>query len=68
VKRSRAIEERDERGSEAIAVDSLAFVEKVKSELGFKAVYLEVTELRGRSRFARRVELTGPILPLKLGR
>ena len=34
-------------GSEAIAVGSLAFVNKVKSELGFKGGYREVTEVGG---------------------
>jgi hypothetical protein len=38
---------RDDRWSEAIAVGSLAFVEKVKSELGFKAAHREVIELDG---------------------
>jgi hypothetical protein len=33
---------RDARWSEAFAVGSLAFVEKVKSELGFKAAHRQV--------------------------
>jgi hypothetical protein len=33
---------RDARWSEAVAVGSLAFVEKVKSELGFKAAHRQV--------------------------
>jgi hypothetical protein len=35
---------RDARWSEAVAVGSLAFVEKVKGELGIKAVHREVEE------------------------
>ena len=35
---------REGRWSEAIAVGSLTFVEKVKSELGFKAAHREVIE------------------------
>jgi len=35
------------RWSEAIAVGSLTFVEKVKGELGIKAVHREVTEVTG---------------------
>jgi hypothetical protein len=37
---------RDKRWSDAIAVGSLTFVEKVKSELGFKAAHREVTGCR----------------------
>ena len=33
--------------SEAIAVDSLAFVDKVRSELGVKAMHREVVQLDG---------------------
>src|SRR5574341_947152 len=44
---TREIGGRDERWSHAIAVGSLTFVEKVKSELGFKAVHREVTEVTG---------------------
>ena len=36
---------REERWSEAIAVGSLSFVNKVKNELAFKAAHREVTEL-----------------------
>ncbi|HEY2922213.1 MAG TPA: transposase [Candidatus Binatia bacterium] len=36
---------RDDRWSEAIAVGSLAFVEKVKNDLGVKAMYREVVEV-----------------------
>jgi hypothetical protein len=36
---------RVDRWSEAIGVGSLAFVDKVKSELGFKAVHREMVEV-----------------------
>jgi hypothetical protein len=38
---------RDARWSEAIAVGNLSFVEKLKSELGFKAAHREVIESAG---------------------
>lgn len=38
---------RDDCWSEAIAVGSLTFVDKVKTELRFKAKYREVTEVGG---------------------
>jgi len=38
---------RDDRWSEAIAVGSLAFVDKVKSELGVKAMHREVADFGG---------------------
>jgi len=38
---------RDDRWSEAIAVGSLAFVDKVKSELGVKAMHREVVQVGG---------------------
>jgi putative transposase len=38
---------RDDRWSEAIAVGSLAFVERVKSDLGIKAMYREAVETDG---------------------
>jgi putative transposase len=38
---------REDRWSEAIAVGSFTFVDKLKSELGFKAVHREVTEVTG---------------------
>ena len=44
---SRATTVKDSRWSQAIAVGSLAFVDKVKSELGFKATHREVVELDG---------------------
>jgi len=40
---SRQLPNRDERWSDAIEVGSLTFLENVKSDLGFKAVYREVT-------------------------
>jgi hypothetical protein len=44
---SREIGGRDERWSEAIAVGDFTFVDKVKSELGFKAMHRRVTEVTG---------------------
>jgi len=38
---------RDARWSEAVAVGSLAFVEKIKSELGVKALHRDVEQLDG---------------------
>ena len=38
---------REDRWSEAIAVGSLSFAEKVKGELGFKAAHREVIEADG---------------------
>ena len=38
---------RDARWSEAVAVGSLAFVEKVKSELGIKALHREFEQVDG---------------------
>jgi len=38
---------RDDRWSEAIAVGSLAFVERVKNDLGIKAIHREVLETDG---------------------
>jgi hypothetical protein len=38
---------RDDRWSEAIAVGSLAFVERVKSDLGIKAMHREVLKTDG---------------------
>ena len=38
---------RDARWSEAVAVGSLAFVEKVKSELGIKALHRELEQVDG---------------------
>ena len=38
---------RDDRWSESIAVGSLAFVDKVKSELGVRATHRDVVEVEG---------------------
>jgi len=38
---------RDARWSEAVAVGSLAFVEKIKSELGVKALHRDIEQLDG---------------------
>ena len=38
---------RDESWSESIAVGSLAFIDEVKSELGFKAAHRDVVESDG---------------------
>lgn len=38
---------RDARWSEAVAVGSLAFVEKVKSELGIRALHRELEQVDG---------------------
>jgi hypothetical protein len=57
---------RDDSWSEAIAVGSRSFVEKVKSELGFKAAHREVIEAHGSSHFANRPKLTESNLPLKV--
>ena len=38
---------RDDRWSESIAVGSLAFIDQVKNELGFKAMHREVLETDG---------------------
>ena len=39
---------RDARWSEAVAVGSLAFVEKFKSELGIKALHRELEQVDGK--------------------
>jgi putative transposase len=44
---------RDARWSEAVAVGSLAFVEKIKGELGVKALHREVEQLRWKLCVAR---------------
>jgi hypothetical protein len=54
--------------SEAIAVDSLSFVQKVKSELGFKAAHREVMECGGTYVLRSKAKLTTPILPVKVRR
>jgi hypothetical protein len=57
----------DDGWSEAIAVGSLAFVEKVKSELGVKAMHRELVQLGGgyALRGAQR-KLTRVNFPLKI--
>jgi putative transposase len=47
---------RDDRWSQAIAVGNLAFVEKVKSELGIKAMRREVAEMSGTYRLREQSE------------
>jgi putative transposase len=47
---------RDARWSEAIAVGSLAFVEKVKSELGVKAMHRELVQVDGTYALRERSE------------
>ena len=47
------------RWSEAIAVASLAFVERVKSELGIKAVHREGTEVTGTYTLRKQSEAYG---------
>jgi hypothetical protein len=59
---------REGRWSEAIAVGNLNFVEKVKSELGFKAACREVIEGAAHMRSGSEVKLTGPILAAKMKR
>ena len=43
----REVAERDDRWSEAVAIGSLGFVEKVKRELGVKAMHRVATEVDG---------------------
>jgi len=50
---------RDARWSEAIAVASLAFVEKVKGELGIKAVHREVERPAGTYALREQSEVYG---------
>jgi hypothetical protein len=50
---------RDARWSEAVAVGSLAFVEKVKSDLGIKALHRELEQVMGRTRCENPMKLTG---------
>jgi hypothetical protein len=50
---------RDDRWSEAIAVGSLAFVEKIKSELGIKAIHREVVQLSGTYELREQSEAYG---------
>ena len=57
---------RDARWSEAVAVGSLAFVEKVKSQLGIKALHRELEQIDGRMRCENLVKLTGDKLMAKM--
>ena len=57
---------RDDRWSEAIAVGSRPFVEKVKGELGLKATYREVIEADGLTRSAKRLKPMDSNSPLKV--
>ena len=59
---------RDERWTEALAVGSQAFGEKVKSELGPKALHRGLEPMDGRVRCANLATLTGAILPSKMRR
>jgi hypothetical protein len=56
------------RWSEAIAVGNLNFVEKVKSEVGFKAAHRDVIEGDGTYALREQSEASGPILPVKMRR
>ena len=47
---------RDDRWSKAIAVGSWAFVDKVRSELGVKAMHREVAQVRGTYRLREESE------------
>ncbi len=62
---------REDRGSEAIAVGSLTFVDKVRSGLGFKAVHREVESLGDSHALRERSEayarqFAGEIAPLRM--
>ncbi len=50
---------RDDRWSESIAVGSLAFIDKVKSELGFKAAHRDVVKPMEPTHSAKRPKPTG---------
>ena len=54
----------DARWSEVVAVGSLAFVDKVKSELGAKALHREPEQVDGSYEL---VKLTRPNLTSKMG-
>jgi len=51
---------RDARWSEAVAIGSLSFLEKVKSELGFKAAHREAIEGGGTYALREQSEAYGP--------
>jgi REP-associated tyrosine transposase len=50
----------DKRWSKAIAIGSLTFVDKVKSELGFKAAHRKVTDVTGVYTLREEGEAYGP--------
>ena len=50
---------RDDRWSESIAVGSLTFIEKVKSELGSRATHRDVVEAEGTYALRESVEAYG---------
>jgi putative transposase len=54
---------RDDRWSKAIAVGSLAFVDKVKSELGVKAMHREVAQVGGTYTLREESEAYGADFP-----
>jgi len=56
---------RDDRWSESIAVGSLAFIDEVRSEIGFKTVHRGVVESDGSTRCGSRRKTTRSNLPLK---
>ena len=49
-----------------MAVGDFTFVDKVKSELGFKTVHRRLTEVTGMYTLEKIVNLTAPILPPKV--
>ena len=53
----------DDRWSESIAVGSLAFIDKVKSELGFKAAHRDVVEVDGTYALREPAEAYGLSFP-----
>jgi putative transposase len=57
---------RDDRWSEAIAVGSRPFVEKVKGGLGLKATYREVVEADGTYALREAAQLTDSNSPLEV--
>ena len=56
---------RDARWSEAVAVGSLAFVEKVKSELGIIALHRDLEQVDGPMRCANLAKITEASLTAK---
>ena len=51
--------DRDDHWSESIAVGSLAFIDKVKSELGVRAAYRDVVETNGTYALREPAEVYG---------